>query len=183
MTKEKINKPRKFDKAPGFPLHWRLIATSLATGYLPLMPGTWAAMLAIILWLPLYVWGTPTVNLIVTVVATLLVTWAGTKASTISERYWGKDPVIANVDEVVGQWIALIPLYMGHGVIPWWEIVVALALFRLFDIFKPFGIRSLERYKGGWGMMIDDIASGLIAAAILLAINLTLVKDVVYMIN
>ncbi len=170
-----INKNRKasqFPASPDFPLGWRLIATSLGTGYLPLMPGTWAAMLAVVLWLPLYLWASPMVNLSVTLIATVVVTLLGTRASTISERYWGKDPVIANVDEVTGQLIAMLPLYMGVLVIPWWEVLVSLALFRLFDIFKPLGIRSLERFKGGWGMMLDDIASGALAALLLLLFNI-----------
>lgn len=170
--KNKNRKASQFPKAPGFPLGWRLIATSLGTGYLPLMPGTWAAMLAVVLWLPLYLWATPAVNLWVTLGATVAVTLLGTHASTVSERYWGKDPVIANVDEVTGQLISMLPLYLGVAVIPWWEILASLALFRLFDIFKPFGIRKLERFKGGWGMMADDIASGVLAAVILLVFNI-----------
>lgn len=179
--KNRNKKASQFPSAEGFPTAWRLIATSLGTGYLPLMPGTWAALLAVALWIPLYLWASPAVNLWVTVVATVVVTLLGTKASTVSERYWGKDPVIANVDEVSGQLIAMWPLYMGVAVIPWWEVAVSLALFRLFDIFKPLGIRKLERFKGGWGMMADDIASGLLAAVILLLFNL-LVMDMVYVI-
>lgn len=170
--KNKNRKASDFPSSPDFPLGWRLLATSLGTGYLPLMPGTWAAMLAVLLWLPLYIWASPVVNLWVTVAATIAVTVLGTHASTVSERFWGKDPVIANVDEVVGQWISMLPLYLGVAVIPWWELLAALALFRLFDIFKPLGIRSLERFKGGWGMMVDDIASGIVAALILLALNI-----------
>lgn len=170
----KIKKSTKFPASPDFPIGWRLIATSLGTGYLPLMPGTWAAILAVILWLPLYFCASPATNLSVTVIATIIVTLAGTKASTISEKFWGKDPVIANVDEVVGQWISMIPLYMGVAVIPWWQILLSLALFRLFDIFKPLGIRHLEKFRGGWGMMADDIASGFLAAAIIFIVNIAL---------
>lgn len=167
-------KASQFPSAPGFPTHWRLIATALGTGYLPLMPGTWAAMLAVILWLPLYLWASPAVNLTVTAVACIVVTVLGTKASTVSEKYWGKDPVIANVDEVSGQLTSMLPLYAGVAVIPWWEVVLSLVLFRAFDIFKPLGIRKLERLRGGWGMMADDIASGLLAAVILVIINVFL---------
>lgn len=174
--KNRNRKAKDFPSSPDFPCHWRLIATSLGTGYLPLMPGTWAAMLAVVLWLPLYIWATPAVNLAVTAIATIVITILGTHASTVSERFWGKDPVIANVDEVVGQLTSMLPLYMGAAVIPWWEIVLSLALFRFFDIFKPLGIRRLERFKGGWGMMADDIASGLLAALILIVLNLAVLK-------
>lgn len=172
----KIRKNTRFPANPDFPLRWRLIATSLGTGYLPLMPGTWAAILAVTIWLPLYFCASPAANLAATIAATIIVTIAGTKASTISEKFWGKDPVIANVDEVVGQWISMIPLYMGHLFIPWWQIILSLALFRIFDIFKPFGIRRLEQFKGGWGMMADDIASGALAAIIIFILNIAVLK-------
>lgn len=154
--------------ADKFPLLPKLIATSFGAGFLPVMPGTWGAILAIILWLPLYIWASPTVTLIVTVAAVVIFTVAGTWASSVSERYWGKDPVIACVDETVGQWISLLPV---APFCPWWEILLSLALFRFFDIFKPLGIRSMERLPRGYGMMADDILSGIYAVIILLVLN------------
>ena len=152
-----------------FPLLPRLIATSFGAGYLPVAPGTWGAIVAILLWLPLYVWASPAVTFWSTLAAAVIYTVAGTWASTISERYWGKDPVIACADETVGQWISLLPV---SPLSPWWMILVSLALFRLFDIFKPLGIRSLERLPGGYGMMADDILSGIYAAIILVALQI-----------
>lgn len=151
-----------------FPLLPRLLATSFGAGYLPVAPGTWGALLAIVLWLPLYIWATPLVTFWVTLVATVIYTVAGTWASTVSERYWGKDPVIACADETVGQWVSLLPL---NCLSPWWMIVVSLALFRMFDIFKPLGIRRLEKLPGGYGMMADDILSGIYTAIILIALQ------------
>lgn len=154
-----------------FPLLPRLIATSLGVGFLPVAPGTWGALLAIVLWLPLYLWASMWVTFGVTLLATILLVWAGTWASTESEKYWGPDPVAACADETVGQWITLLPLSAGVHVVPWWEILVALALFRLFDIFKPLGIRSMERFPGGYGMMADDILAALYSAALLMILN------------
>ena len=148
----------------------RLIATSLGVGYLPLAPGTWGAILAIVLWLPLYVWASPVVAVVVTLIATILLAIIGTWASNISEKYWGKDPVIACVDETVGQWLSLAPV-ASAAVCPWWEIILSLALFRFFDIYKPLGIRSMEKLPGGFGMMADDILAGIYSAVILLIIN------------
>lgn len=155
-----------------FPLLPKMIATSLGVGFLPIAPGTWGALLAIVLWLPLYLWATPAVNFLVTLAATVLLTWAGTWASTESEKYWGKDPVAACADETVGQWISLLPLCGGVAAIPWWEIIVSLGLFRFFDIFKPLGIRAMERFPGGYGMMADDILAGIYSAILLVALNL-----------
>ena len=128
--------------SPDFPLLPQLIASSLGVGFLPVCPGTWGAILAIILWLPLYLWTSTPVMLAVTIVATVILTVAGTWASTEAEKHWGPDPVSACVDETVGQWISLLPV---TAVCPWWEIPLSLALFRYFDIFKPLGIRLWER--------------------------------------
>lgn len=165
-------KPRNIHKAntsaERFPLLPKLIATSLGVGFLPWAPGTWGAILAIILWLPLYLWASAAVTLTVTALAVIVLTVAGTWASSVSERYWGKDPVIACVDETVGQWISLLPVIPAC---PWWEILLSLVLFRFFDIAKPLGIRSMERLPRGYGMMADDILAGVYSAAILLIIN------------
>lgn len=154
--------------ADKFPLLPKLIATSFGVGFLPVMPGTWGAILAIILWLPLYIWASPMVAFVVTAAAVVVFTVAGTWASSVSERYWGKDPVIACVDETVGQWISLLPI---APFCPWWEILLSLALFRFFDIFKPLGIRSMECLPRGYGMMADDILSGIYVVIILLVLN------------
>ena len=166
----KSRKPVNIAGKP-FPLLPKLIATSLGVGFLPVAPGTWGALLAIVLWLPLYFRATPAVNFWITLGATVLLTWAGTWASTESEKYWGKDPVAACADETVGQWISLLPLCAGVAAIPWWEILLSLGLFRFFDIFKPLGIRSMERFPGGYGMMADDILAGIYSAVILMILN------------
>ena len=143
-----------------FPLLPKLIATSFGAGFLPVAPGTWGAIVAIALWLPLYFFARPDVIFWTTLAATVVYTIAGTWASSESEKYWGKDPVIACADETVGQWISLLPL-SGIAITPWWEILLSLALFRFFDIFKPLGIRAMERLPRGYGMMADDILSGI----------------------
>ena len=172
-----MNKYRKstavHDDGGRFPLFPKLIATSFGFGFLPVAPGTWGAILAIILWLPLYLWASPLATVTVTALAVLVFTVLGTWASSVSERYWGPDPVVACVDETVGQWISLLPLVPAC---PWWEILVSLALFRFFDIVKPLGIRSMERLPRGYGMMADDILAGIYSAAILIALNLLILK-------
>lgn len=120
-----------------FPLFPKMIATSFGAGFLPVAPGTWGALVAIILWLPLYIWLPGTPAWIITALAIAFFTIAGTWASSMSEKYWGKDPVAACVDETVGQLISMLPLCGGPDVAPWWMIIVSLALFRFFDIFKP----------------------------------------------
>ena len=86
----------------------------------------------------------------------------GVPAATIVEREAGRtDPGFVVIDEVIGQWIALLlsPAGWRHG-------LIALALFRLFDITKPFPVRRLERLPGGWGIVFDDVAAGLYALVV-----------------
>lgn len=153
-----------------FPLFPKMIATSFGAGFLPVAPGTWGALVAIILWLPLYIWLPGTPAWIITALAIAFFTIAGTWASTTSEKYWGKDPVAACVDETVGQLISMLPLCGGPDVAPWWMIIVSLALFRFFDIFKPRGIRRLESLPRGFGMMADDVLAAIYSAVIVAAI-------------
>ncbi len=157
-----------------FPLFPKLIATSFGAGFLPVAPGTWGALVAIVLWLPLYIWLPGTPAYIITALAVVAFTIGGTWASSVSEKYWGKDPVVACVDETVGQLISLLPLCGGAATAPWWLIIVSLALFRFFDIFKPLGIRKMERFPGGIGMMADDILAAIYSAVILIAIIMLL---------
>ncbi|HEY0797386.1 MAG TPA: phosphatidylglycerophosphatase A, partial [Acidisarcina sp.] len=73
-----------------------------------------------------------------------------------------EDPQHVVLDEVVGQWIALIACPAD-----WVHPLLALALFRLFDITKPPPARQLEDLSGGWGIMLDDVAAGLYALLVL----------------
>lgn len=171
MTAEQHRRKLTREEISRFPLWPRLLATSFGAGFLPKAPGTWGAVFAIVLWLPLYFWCQQPVIFWVTFVATVLYTILGTWASTESEKYWGTDPVVACADETVGQWISLLPL-SGIAVTPWWMILISLALFRFFDIFKPLGIRSMEKFPGGYGMMADDILAGLYSCVILIILNL-----------
>lgn len=164
-----VRKPLNKENSKDFPWLPKLLATSFGAGFLPVAPGTWGAIVAVILWLPLYLWATPAVTVTVTVTAAIIYFLVGMWASNIAEKYWGKDPVVACADETVGQWISLIPVTC---LCPWWEILLSLGLFRLFDIYKPLGIRSLERIPGGLGMMADDILAGIYSAVILYVLNL-----------
>ncbi len=94
-----------------------------------------------------------------TALAALAVTLVGIPAATIVARESGReDPGFVVVDEVAGQWIALIAVRPD-----WPHALLALALFRLFDIWKPWPIRRLEQLPEGTGIMLDDVAAGLLA--------------------
>jgi phosphatidylglycerophosphatase A len=96
------------------------------------------------------------------VVFTILGVWS----ASVSEKFWGEDPKRVVMDETVGEWIALLAVpASGH----WGYVLASFVLFRFFDIAKPLGVRSMERFKGGYGIMADDILSGVYAAIILFA--------------
>lgn len=125
-------------------------------------PGTYGAVAALLLWvLAAHVWGG--VGLTVgTAVAACVALAIGIPAAGIVARESGRgDPGFVVVDEVAGQWIALIGVRAD-----WRHAVLALALFRLFDIWKPWPVRRLERLPGGWGIMLDDVAAGVLALAL-----------------
>lgn len=97
----------------------------------------------------------------------LLALLIGIPAATIVERESGcEDPGHVVLDEVCGQWIAL-------AIVPanWAHVLLALLLFRFFDILKPWPARQLERLPGGAGIMLDDVAAGIYALVVFLLIH------------
>src|SRR5260370_38494597 len=81
--------------------------------------------------------------------------WA---ASRVEKALRKKDPSIVVVDEAAGQMIALlsVPFWL-HS---WWSVITAFLLFRLFDVWKPYPLRRLERLESGLGIMADDVLAG-----------------------
>lgn len=73
-----------------------------------------------------------------------------------------KDPQCFVLDEAVGVWIAA----WRPGDIDWRVLLMAFVLFRVFDITKPWPVRSLERLPGGYGVVYDDVAAGIMALAV-----------------
>jgi len=77
------------------------------------------------------------------------------------------DPGPVVLDEVAGQWLALVVLTAGASAPPSLAAIgVSFLLFRIFDVVKPWPIGRLERLPGGWGVVADDLAAGLAAALV-----------------
>jgi len=115
--------------------------------------------------------GLPVVAPVVLLVLVPLASWsAGVEAARRGEG----DPGAIVIDEAAGQWLALAVLTAGLGRPPSpGELLASFAAFRLLDIVKPWPIRRLERLPGGIGILADDLAAGLAAAALqLLALRL-----------
>ena len=104
---------------------------------------------------------------VVVLVSILVITFAGIWAASRTEELSGrKDPGKVVVDEVAGQMIALLPLTL-FSVQPLTRgVIVSFILFRFFDIVKPYPAGRLERLKGGFGIMCDDLVAGAYAAVI-----------------
>ena len=140
------------------------VATFFGAGYGKPGPGTWGSVAALLLWAAFAFTLHPstltlTLALLIGIAVAIVL---GVPAATIVERESGRtDPGFVVIDEVIGQWIALLgsPADWRHG-------LIALVLFRLFDITKPFPVRRLERLPGGWGIIFDDVAAGLYALGV-----------------
>jgi phosphatidylglycerophosphatase A len=137
------------------------VATFFGAGLLKPGPGTYGSVAALLLWFAAAHLFHPGAAVLAeaTAAAALAATLIGIPAATIAARESGrKDPGFVVIDEVAGQWIALIAMRPD-----WRHAALALLLFRLFDIWKPWPIRRLERLPGGTGIMLDDVAAGLLA--------------------
>ncbi len=145
------------------------VATFFGAGLGKPGPGTWGSVAAVLLWAAWARFAHPAPHaLLIALLAAIAVTIVlGVPAATIVEREAGRtDPGFVVIDEVIGQWIALIwsPADWRHG-------LIALALFRLFDITKPFPVRRFERLPAGWGIVFDDVAAGLYALVVALLVR------------
>jgi phosphatidylglycerophosphatase A len=156
-----------------------IVGTFFGIGNLKPGPGTWASVAATLIWIALFtphfftigkhsfaytvafspVWP----SLILALIATAI----GIPAATIIARESGrKDPQNVVIDEAAGQWLTL-----AAAAPDWKHAIAGLALFRLFDITKPWPARQLEHLPEGWGVMLDDLAAGVYGAVALLILR------------
>lgn len=145
----------------------RLIATFFGSGYLRPAPGTWGSFIALPYGWLLHVLGGLPLLLLGIVIAFVLGWWATARMTAGSDDH---DPSEIVIDEVVGQWLALVPLSFSAGNLgidilnlwPGW--IAAFALFRLFDIGKPSIVGWADRRGDALGVMLDDVFAGIFAA-------------------
>ena len=140
------------------------IATCFKVGYLPLAPGTWGSIFAILLWwvfikdLNLYVFGVIIVLFFIIGIVT---------SNIMIDELDDNDPSHIIIDELVGQWLAL--LFLPKGLI---NIAIAFILFRFFDIIKPWPISLIEKLPKGLGVMSDDLVAGFVTLVLILVVNI-----------
>ncbi len=137
----------------------KTIASVFGIGYIAKGGGTVAAIFYGIIWwlLPPSIF-TNAWQVITTLCITALGVYTGNKVDAV----WGKDSSKVVIDEVAGMAIAL--CVVPHQ---WGWLLAALVAFRFFDIVKPLGIRQLEAWPKGWGVMADDVLAGFYTVLVL----------------
>lgn len=136
------------------------LATWFGAGYSPVAPGTAGSLAAIAIAFLLRHTLEPWHFAFLAALLAIPAVWAAGATAKIIGR---KDPGIVVIDEVIGQWIAL----TGAAAVNWKTCLVAFALFRLFDIWKPAPVRQLEALPGGIGINADDAMAGVYGALVL----------------
>tara|TARA_Y100000588_G_C14076216_1_gene848039 strand:- start:429 stop:869 length:441 start_codon:yes stop_codon:yes gene_type:complete len=140
---------------------WRTVATFFFLGTLPVAPGTWGSLGALIFWLFL------PINIAVQLSVLLLLLFLGVYSShKVSKFSKEKDPSEVVIDEAVGMGISLFMLPHSLGI-----YLLAFLLFRIFDILKPSFIFHIQSLPGGWGIMLDDVIAGLFTLVIVFGIS------------
>jgi phosphatidylglycerophosphatase A len=145
----------------------KIIGTVAGVGYMKPAPGTWGSFVALPWgWLVHVIGGFPL--LLIGVVAAFVKGWWATAQMTRDSE--DHDPSEIVIDELVGQWIAILPLSysawtMNLDILRLWPgWIAAFVLFRVFDIWKPWLVGWADRRGDALGVMLDDVIAGIFAA-------------------
>lgn len=141
----------------------RAIATAGGAGYSPLAPGTCGTIVAV----PL-AYALARVELAVFAVICVAVTAVGIAAARIADDAWGThDSGRIVIDEVAGYLITVALVDRSDP----WMLGIGFVVFRALDIIKPPPVRWLdENLPGGYGVVLDDVAAGVIGAALMVGL-------------
>lgn len=142
-----------------------LLATWFGAGYLPKAPGTWGSIGALpFAWVLVEIGGLYALGIAIAVVFVVGL-WASRVYMTKTGAH---DPGAIVIDEVAGQWIVLLAAPLG--ILPYF---IGFALFRLFDVLKPWPISWADKRIGGaMGVMMDDVLAGMAGLGIMFVISL-----------
>ena len=129
----------------------KFLATTFYSGYSKIAPGTVGALITLAVY-----WFLPPGQWITILLISLILFFVGVWASSVAEIDYGHDAGKINIDEDCGMLISLIAVPKI-----WWVALLAFFLFRFFDIKKPLLINQTQSFKGGWGVMLDDVLAGI----------------------
>ncbi len=150
--------PKELDRRK--PYTW--IASWFGAGFINPAPGTWGSLAALPFGVAIFALGGAQALTVAAIMITLIGLWA---AHHFDKDMDGHDSKMIVIDEVAGQWIALIPAALNPLL-----ILVAFIMFRFFDILKPWPIGFIDKkINGAAGVMFDDVVAGLFAAICVIA--------------
>jgi len=144
------------------------VACGLGSGLSPVAPGTVGSVAALVAGVAIL--GVAPLMLPLAAAAAVLGGWWAVRASG-ADRAPGGDPGWVVVDEVAGQWIALLPLLLLPAAAAWNppSLLLAFVAFRALDILKPGPVGWADRQEGAFGVMADDVIAGVLAALVVVA--------------
>ncbi len=145
-------------------LAW-VVATWFGCGLSPIAPGTVGTIGALPLWLAVRDQG-PAAILALALAITAVGIWA---AGVVADGSASHDPQLVVIDEVAGVLVALAAAPAGSLA----GAALAVVLFRVFDVTKPFPARPAEKLPRGWGIVVDDLVAGAWAAGVVLVLRAT----------
>ncbi|RPI75222.1 MAG: phosphatidylglycerophosphatase A [Ignavibacteriales bacterium] len=129
----------------------KLLGSGFYTGYIPFASGTFGSLIALIIyWIPGFE------NPFIIISAIILLTVYGIFIGNKFDKIYGKDPAEYTLDEMLGQWIAL--LFLPKTIL---ISVIVFFSWRIFDIIKPYPANKLENLPGGVGIIADDIVASI----------------------
>ncbi len=138
---------------------WYFLALGFGSGLAPKAPGTFGTLAAIPVYLLLVQFGDLGYAVFV-IAAAIFGCWL---CQIVADDMRVKDPASIVWDEFVGFWITMFAAPVG-----WVWVVVGFVLFRFFDIIKPWPISWIDKkITGGFGIMLDDVIAGVMAAVVL----------------
>jgi phosphatidylglycerophosphatase A len=132
-----------------------MAATLGPVGYAPVAQGTAASLIAGVIWLAL----APVPRWMLGLLIPLAALGVAAAGAVARDRRTADPPEVV-IDEAIGM---LLALALGPAGLT--AALLTFGAFRVFDIVKPFPVRHLERLPGGWGIVADDVAAALYAAA------------------
>jgi phosphatidylglycerophosphatase A len=138
----------------------KVLATALGAGYSPVAPGTCGTAVTV----PL-VWALSSLLMWQWALVCVAITLFAIAVAHRADRVWGThDSQRIVIDEVAGYCITMLPVDRGH----WAPLAVGFVVFRFFDIVKPPPVRWLDQnLPGGWGVVLDDAAAGVMGAVVM----------------
>jgi phosphatidylglycerophosphatase A len=135
----------------------KAMATGFGAGCVPLAPGAAGSVVGLAYWWLLTTHVAAVWQWLIVAAVLSLAVWCSDEAARL---YRHPDPPRVVIDE-----IAAVPLALG-GIGPQvWKVAVVFVLFRVFDVVKPPPARQAQHFRGGLGIVLDDVVAALYACA------------------